>query len=150
MKREQELKKHIFKYLINKEETQDIKYYLGTKISKYKYDYFYDENRKVVKIYRNNILFDLKFFNDLMDKYCIYRAFIKDNNDKISTYKFINDLVKTINTDVVYKCIKLKLSSDDLPIMQKIMIEWMVKMNLLLTSIPPNSTIINEGNSYIL
>jgi len=133
--------------LINNEEPEKIKYYLGTRMKKF--DYFYDEYDNELIIYRNNILFDLKFFNDLSDKYCIYRAFINDD-DKKTNYKFINELVNTINTDVVYKCLKLKLTSQDLPIMQKMIIEWMVKMNLLLTSIPPNSTIINEGNPYVL
>jgi len=146
MKREKELKNHIFKYLINKKEPEKIKYYLGTRMKKF--DYFYDEFDNEFEIFRNNILFDLKFFNDLNDKYCIYRAFIRD--DKISNYKFINELVNTLNTDVVYKCLKLKLKSYDLPIMQKMIIGWMVKMNLLLTSIPPKSVIINEGNPYVL
>ena len=34
--------------------------------------------------------------------------------------------------------------------MQKLIIEWMVKMKLLLTSIPPNSEIINKDNPYVL
>ena len=102
-------------------------------------------------IKRNNILFDLKFFCNINYDYCRYKYYIKDiEYNKTIKLNFINDLINTINTDVVYKCLKLNLTSNDLPIMQKIIIEWMVKMNLLLTKIPPKSNIINKDNPYVL
>ena len=144
--REQELSRHIFNYLKHKKEMSDLTFYLGSKLDKY--DYLYDENNKRHIIKRNNILFDLKFFCNMSDDYCIYQYYIDYNN--FSKYKFINDLVNTINTDVVYKCLKMNLTSYDLPIMQKLIINWMVKMDLLLTKIPPNSNIINKDKPYIL
>jgi len=145
IKREKELKTHIFKYLKNRPETSDLTTYLGAKLDKY--DYLYDENNKKHLISRNNILFDLKFFCNINDDFCIYNYYIKYG---ITNFKFINDLLNTINTDVVYKCLKLNLTSYDLPVMQKLLIEWMVKMNLLLTEIPDKSKIINIDNPYIL
>ena len=143
--REKELKTHIFNYLKNKKETNDLNNYLGLNYIKHKN--FYDENNNKFKIYRNNILFDLIFFSKITDDFCIYKYYI---NNYIATYNFIDELINTINTDVVHKCLKLKLTSNDLPIMQKLIIEWMVKMKLLLTSIPPNSEIINKDNPYVL
>ena len=144
-KREKELRTHIFNYLKNKKETVNLDYYLGTKMDNY--DYLYDENNKRHIIKRDNILFDLKFFCNINDNYSIYKSFIKYGK---SNFKFINDLIDTINRDVVYKCLKLNLTSYDLPIMQKLIIEWMIGNNLLLTKIPNNSTIINKDNPYIL
>ena len=148
-KREQQLKTHIFNYLKNKKEISDLTFYFGSYIDKF--DYLYDENNKRHIIKRDNILFDLKFFCNINDDYCIYKYYIKyvGYNQTIKL-KFINDLINTINTDVVYKCLKLNLTSNDLPIMQKLIIEWMVKMNLLLTKIPSNSNIINKDTPYVL
>lgn len=143
--REEQLKTHIFNYLKNKKEIINLKYYLGQRMDKY--DYLYDENNKRHIIKRDNILFDLKFFCNMNDDFCIYNYYIKDNT---TNYRFINDLINTINTEVVHKCLKLNLTSYDLPIMQKLIIEWMVNNNLLLTKIPSNSTIINKDNPYVL
>jgi len=145
--REQQLKTHIFNYLKNKNEPSDLTNYFGNKFMTNDKTYLYnkDKNKHIIK--RDNILYDLKFFCDLNYDYCIYRYYVETPN---KNYKFIKDLVDTINTDVVYKCIDLDLTSDELPTMQKLIIDWMVKMNLLLTEIPPNSKIINKDNPYVL
>lgn len=147
-KRKKELKRHIFKYLKYKKEPKNLDYYLGSGLISENYTYFNDDNNKEYIIKRNNILYDLKFFCKKSSRYTIYDYYIDKN--KNFKYKFIYDLYKTMKTDVLHKCLKLNLTSDDLPIMQKMIIKWMVKNNLLLTTIPPKSKIINKGAPYIL
>lgn len=145
LNREKELKNHIFTYLKNIEEPDDLTYYLGSDDIEH-YEYLYDEFNNKYRIRRNNCLFDLTFFSNKDNRYCIYNNFYIANQSS----ELLDNLIKTINTDVIHKYLKSPTASNDVVLMQKLLIEWMVKMNLLLTKLPENAKIINENNPYTI
>lgn len=145
--REEELKNHIFNYLKKTNEYNNLSSYLGRDKKDSREHFLYDENNNKYLIKKDNILFDLIFLSDSKSPYCIYSYYLKNN---INEYPFIAKLINTFNSDVVHKCLKLNLRAYDLPIMDNLIIEWMLKMNLLLTELPLNAKIINKDNPYIL